>query len=594
MLRGKEAVAQPARFLGTERFQRFRDAVAGAGARYVSSDKCHACSLAQVPQLLERLERAGFDLAVAPDLAQLLARRAQSARTDIASTLSHLARVEIGLASRGLRLFQHQREGVAWMRPRRHAALLDSMGLGKGIMALCALPPNAPVAVVCPAIVKHHWATEAATWVPHYRVRTLQGRHKWEWPVAGEIVILNYEILPKIERRDGRRQLLERYGSPQVGTVVIGDEAHAFKSNRAQRSRSFRVVANDALAADGRCWLLTGTPLTNRPPELWSVLKAAQLAETAFDSWQTFRQLFGASLDRWDRLQWSGQVHRSVPERLRRVSLYRRREDVLDLPPKMRVAVEVPGEFPPNVRKLLDSILATLVEQGIDLDQAAELVDLTKVSGAAFEQLSEARSALATAKIPALLKLIEEYEEAEEPLVVFSAHRAPIDILAERPGWAAISGGVPTAKRKPLIDSFQAGELKGIACTIKAGGIGITLTRAAHEVFVDLAWTPADINQAEDRCCRIGQTRPVLIKRLVADHELDRKVERILRVKQQLIDKAVEPSAVRHLAARSADDIIAEAERIERVIGRSALTSSKLPISLQIPGLEPDQEDSRG
>lgn len=570
-LKGEAASIRPAQFLGGERFNYYRDAAKRAGARYDKDAKSYSCPVAQVPRFIELVEAAGLKPVVAPDLAQVLAALAGELRDDMLAAVRHLEATELELAQRNLELFGHQREGVAWMAPRRRAALFDQMGLGKTITALCAVPQDQPVVVVCPAGVKHNWQAEARLWRPDFRVRVLHGRYKWEWPLAGEILIANYEMLPDLDKEGRSFVIPPRYGAPKRGTYLIADEAHYAKNARTKRGRALRLCAEQALEHEGRVWLLTGTPLTNRPPELWNVLKVAQLAEPAFGTYPEFRKLMGATKDAAKRTAWTGDIDASVPERLREVSLYRRREDVLDLPQLMRTKVEVPGEFPPDVRALLDDVIEMLLDQGVDLDDAAELVDLTKVTGAAFEQLSKARAALAIAKIPAMIDQVVEYEEHEEPVVVFAAHRAPIDVLGRRRGWATITGDVSSAERQGIIEAFQAGQLKGVGCTIQAGGVGITLTRAAHEVFVDLAWTPAANNQAESRCQRIGQERPVLVKRLVADHPLDRKVEHILRVKQELIDAAVEPSAVVRPRADHTADLKAQASRLERTLDGSSL-----------------------
>jgi len=559
------AIIKPARFLG-DRFALYRDRLESVGARFNWDAKHNELAIERLPKCITVLEAAGFQIVLAPDLAQQLAREAQAIRADLSAGEQLVARIDAELAERGLTLFQHQREGIAWLAPRRRALLADAMGLGKSAQALLATPRDVPVTIVCPASVKLNWAREIALWRPDLRPRVLAGRKSWQWPLPGEAVIANYEILPKAPKNRAEEEGITR---PGRDTVLISDESHFCKNARAARTKNFRACAKLALEAGGRVYLLTGTPLTNRPIELWHVLNAAGLAEDAFGSFKVFQRLMGGTEGRWG-LEWSGDIDASVPARLRQVSLYRRREDVLDLPPKMRVPVHVPGEFPPDVRKLLDALLAVLDAQGIDLDRATELVDLTRVTGAAFEQLAAARAALATAKIPAMVEAIQEYEEAEEPVLVFSAHRAPIDLLSAREGWATITGDTPSTDRQAIVDAFQAGELKGLGLTIKAGGIGITLTRAAHEIFVDCAWTPADNNQAEDRAMRIGQTRPVLIKRLVANHEVDRRVEAILRAKQALIDAAIEPSAIAGgLGNRATAPLAAQARSLEQTLARA-------------------------
>src|SRR5262245_5578154 len=128
-----------------------------------------------------------------------------------------------------------------------------------------------------------------------------------------------------------------------------------------------------------------------------------------------------------------------------------------------------------------------------------------------------------------MLELVEQFEDQGGPLVVFSAHREPIEALAARGGWGVITGGTEPRRRQEVVDAFQAGRLKGVGRTIQAGGTGLTLTRASTALFVDLDWTPANNLQAEDRVCRIGQRAGhVRIIRMVSDHPLDRRVLRVL------------------------------------------------------------------
>jgi len=162
-----------------------------------------------------------------------------------------------------------------------------------------------------------------------------------------------------------------------------------------------------------------------------------------------------------------------------------------------------------------------------------------------FEKLSAARAALATAKIPAALEWIKQYQEnSEKPLVVFSAHRAPVETISELDGFESILGGTPTERRNELVDDFQAGRLKGLAITIKAGGEGLTLTAADHALFVDLEWNPAKNRQAEDRIHRIGQQDSASIVVLEANHEIDRRLCVLLQYKQDLFDKVIGGAAV--------------------------------------------------
>lgn len=145
-----------------------------------------------------------------------------------------------------------------------------------------------------------------------------------------------------------------------------------------------------------------------------------------------------------------------------------------------------------------------------------------------------------------MLEYIENAEEQDVPLVVFSAHLGPLDALLFRPGWAVINGLTSPEKRQEIVREFQAGNLKGLGVSIQAGGIGINLTHAWKGIFVDLDWSPAANWQAEDRLARIGQkSNKVEIVRMVSDHPLDLHLQKMLVDKMDTIYKAIDSSMTR-------------------------------------------------
>jgi SNF2 family DNA or RNA helicase len=122
-------------------------------------------------------------------------------------------------------------------------------------------------------------------------------------------------------------------------------------------------------------------------------------------------------------------------------------------------------------------------------------------------------------------------------VVVFSAHRGPIEALREkRPeGWEFITGDTSDEARWRIQDAFQAGRLRGIGATIQASGVALTFTRSHFAIFVDRLYNPAQNAQAEDRVCRIGQDRGVVIYNLVSKHPLDEHIDSVLMRRQALI-----------------------------------------------------------
>ncbi|NDB84784.1 MAG: DEAD/DEAH box helicase, partial [Alphaproteobacteria bacterium] len=253
----------------------------------------------------------------------------------------------------------------------------------------------------------------------------------------------------------------------------------------------------------------------------------------SFVTWDNFKYMFNGRNSLYG-VNW-GNPRAEVPEILKRVCLRRQRKDVLpDLPEKTynNIQVELDLVKDREAIQVANEIEEAIVKNGISDE------DLLKGEGIEFETMARARRLLATAKIDSMLEMIEEYEEAEQPVVVFSAHRDPVEVFRNREGWAIINGDTTPENRTKIENDFQSGKLKGVACTIKAGGVSITLTNAHIAIFTDLEWTPALNLQAEDRICRIGQTRGVIVNKLVVNHPLDNRIANILAKKQNLISKS--------------------------------------------------------
>jgi hypothetical protein len=408
--------------------------------------------------------------------------------------------------------FPHQIDGVRFLATHDRALLGDDMGLGKTFQSLIAIEGRA--IVICPATLKSNWAGEVKKFRPDLTPIVCKGKKSFVLPRDGEVVILNYDILPsKIESvwLDDLSQ-----------TTLIADEAHLCKSFKAARSKKTTELASHCKKA----WAMTGTPLLSRGFDLWGVLSTFNLGGEVFGGFSGFTRLMNAYKNHWGGWEF-GEVDPSVPERMRRVMLRRLKTDVLkSLPPKtyQDILVEV------GSKKLLKLS-----------EKALELLKETDGALPPFEKFASIRAELAKDRIPALLELAESFEDAGEPVVVFSAHRAPIEAFSGRQGWAIIMGDTNQEDRQLAVDLFQEGLLKGIACTIKAGGVGLTLTRASKMIFCDMEWNPSLNVQAEDRICRIGQQADQLqYIRLVSDCEMDKHVLRLLDKKAKMIQDAIE------------------------------------------------------
>jgi SNF2 family DNA or RNA helicase len=466
------------------------------GARWDRDSRCWRVSLdiGDRARLLELADRLKLD--VASELRQI----AQSAEAERASRDG---------------LYPFQVTGVDWLSKRKQALLGDEMGLGKTVEVLAALPEKAAVLVVTPANVKWNWAAECRKWRPDLTPVVLRGQNSFRWPQSDELVIINYDILPEwLESEDGNEAR---------DVILVVDEAHWAKNWKTARAKRISGLAQRC----GRAWGLTGTPLENRPPDLWGTLRSLGMAQEVFRSWTHFVDLFRGKRRRYGGYDW-GKPKEIVPELLRRVMLRRRRTDVLpELPQKTysTVVCDLNGEL----RARLDGLWDKWQKE------------LTVGILPRFEDFSEVRAQLAVDRIKVAESVVAECEEQDVPVVVFSAHVEPVRAVGKRDGWAYIDGSISAAERQRIVEQFQGGKLKGVAISIRAGGIGLTLTRAWKAVFVDLDWTPAANMQAEDRLCRIGQENPhVEIVHLVSDHPLDQRVMELLTEKTAIIEAAVE------------------------------------------------------
>lgn len=483
--------------------------------------------------------------------------------------------VEILDYTKGVGAYPYQLDGVQWLAGRDRALLGDEMGLGKTLQLLCAAPRDHGVLAVVPASLKGNWRAEAAKWRPDLAVGVLSGRGSLtRWPRAGEVFIINPELLPptkgEVEAKALRAKYKERISAAELGgdypraarlieerdrmlegikrqkisrevdlagdpstVTLFADEAHMYKSHKALRSKRMKALASQV----ARAWPATGTPVLNRPVELWGVLSTFGLESRVFGSWGVFARCFGGEKQQVSRTQsrwvFSGAQGPEAAERLRNHMLRRTRAEVLpDLPPKTRTWMEI--SLSRKSRKVMDTLAA---EGWGDLLDCLEPGDKLPT----IDEISRLRAAIAEERIPAMLEFVEQYEDADEPLIVFSAHRAPIEALAHREGWGVIHGGVTSDERTRVVEAFQRGDLRGIAATIKTGGVGHTMTRASHMLFVDPEWVPALNAQAEDRICRIGQDADAVnYTYMVGDHPLDRQIAKLLASKEALAAAVLE------------------------------------------------------
>lgn len=333
-------------------------------------------------------------------------------------------------------------------------------------------------------------------------------------------------------------------GPAPAGTDAVADEVHYLKNSRTKRHQAVRAIMDEVEASNGHRWGATATPLTNRPVDLRDVLRSIGAFDKAFGSKAAFSRAFGGK-----EHEVEAKPTPDAAEQLAQISIRRLKKDVAkELPPKTKTSIPVTLDdkaaraVAAIERKLMPAVEEAVAVSGArSAEEIAEAVRVALHKPATIGAMAKARKVIALAKLPASLRLIERLEKQGRPVLFLSAHSSVTDAFKKRRGWAVIDGALATAKRQPIVDAFQDGKLRGIALTIKAGGTGLTLTRAADVVVNDREWSDAANEQAYDRAHRIGSTNPVTIYILKANAWLEDRLAELIDLKAGLHKVTVNP-----------------------------------------------------
>jgi SWI/SNF-related matrix-associated actin-dependent regulator 1 of chromatin subfamily A len=473
-----------------------------------------------VPQLDDFL--ADGEVWVDPDALELLQEiREQHARAAGLVALSSATDASLHVAGLGGELKPFQRAGVSYLLERRRAFLADEQGLGKTIEALAAVEAAGayPAVVVCPASLKLNWLRELERWLPQRSAVTLSGNGgAGRAPADADITVVNYDIVA------ARLQELCAL-APQA---LVLDESHYCKNAAAKRTQAVQRLSA-VIPREGLVLALSGTPVTNRPAELISQLRILGRLED-FGSGARFGARFRGP-DAHLRLHWHLRA---------RCFVRRLKADVLpQLPAKTRAVVPVELDNEAEYRLAERDLVAWLRSQPLDLRE----LDAKVAAALRAERLVRCNALkllAARGKLHAALAWIHDFCSSGERLVVFAGHREIQRAVLDRfPAALHILGEDSAAARDSALSAFQEGQASEanqlIVCSIEVAGHGLTLTRSSNVAFLELGWTPAKHDQAEDRCHRIGQQDAVNAYYLLAAETIDETISTLLERKRALI-----------------------------------------------------------
>jgi SWI/SNF-related matrix-associated actin-dependent regulator 1 of chromatin subfamily A len=501
------------------RATRYNDATTLHAAQYLLTfDRPEAMQASRLAAKL-RPEGTGSWVASAMELYAIAEASAQAGEDLPSEALEEVRKLRLAaehdVSARepeGLSLYDFQSEGARFLTRTRVALLADEMGLGKTVQALMAIPAQAMGMIVAPRSLVLGWVREAALWRPDLTMRAVD-REDLGGVVPGEFLVATPDAVRIHHQRHGV-QLCG--GDTPPNSVIILDEAHLYKTADAARTEAIRILATHF---DIR-WALTGTPLANKPADLWGTLSSVGLASRMFGTRKRFDTIFGGVKDKRGEYHWAKQIvdPDGLRDAFRGRALRRLRRVVAPQIPQKTYSVIPHSTFP----DFTPSTCGGRYEEG-SLD-------------AKFgKPVAKVQRELAESKVSVMFETVERFRESGDALVVFSANVGPLESLRERYGCDLVIGDATMQERDDAVRKFQQGETKLIGLQTKAGGVGLTLTAAHHLLYVQRDWSVADGDQAEDRICRLGQKHTCVIYDILSEHPLDQIIRKVLDRKTALM-----------------------------------------------------------
>ncbi|MEI6180239.1 MAG: DUF3458 domain-containing protein, partial [Chloroflexales bacterium] len=443
----------------------------------------------------------------------------------------------------------YQERGLAWLAFMRRvglgACLADDMGLGKSAETIALLlheqaqaPESGPTLLVCPTSVVGNWQRELARFAPSLRVHVHQGAERLRdtalttAAAAHEVVITSYPLLA----RDSATL------QPVAWRTVVLDEAQNIKNSETRQAQAARALQAQTRLA------LTGTPVENRLTELWSIMTFLNPGYLGGET--EFRRSFARPIERAGDTEAAEHLRRlTAPFILRRLKTDR--TIISDLPDKLEMKVFVPLTqeqatlYEATVRDALSAIEDAESEDAATKRRGLVLAMLTKLKQICNHPANFLQDGSAlrgrSGKLARLDEMLEELLAAGDRALIFTQFAAMGTLLqahlAAQFGSEALflHGGTPAKQRDGMVRQFQAaGGPSLFILSLKAGGVGLNLTRANHVFHFDRWWNPAVEDQATDRAFRIGQVQRVQVHKFVCGGTLEEQIDGMIESKRAL------------------------------------------------------------
>lgn len=443
-----------------------------------------------------------------------------------------------------LPLYDFQRKGAMFLKNMPHALLADVPGLGKSIQSLASVEGSRKVLIFCPATLKYSWKKEIEKWQPNEHVVVIDGNKKTrneQWingldgmyinrlKIIPKYVIANYELL-----LHDFELLLEHDHD-----VIICDEATRISNPNAQTTANLKKLRSKKRIA------LTGTPISNKPDDIWSIID--WLIPRYLGSYYQFKAKYCEVSEDWGM---NGNYSRisgyknldKLAAKVDRFMLRRTKEEVFDdFPPKTienivfnlsdterDLYVSIKEQLYQEIKELSLLDTRTLSIIPVKMLRLKQCTGHTKLVGASIQESS---------KLATLKEIIKPIIESGEKIIIFTQFAEMLHILCDELKsylpWA-IYGDVDSVDRMKRVQEFNDTKGGQIIIMTEAGAYGLNMQSASYVIHYDAPWSISKLQQREDRAHRIGNNKPVTVYNLIAQNTIDEYILKLLAKKNKV------------------------------------------------------------
>lgn len=468
--------------------------------------------------------------------------------------LSYSDKSSLNIELPGGKLFPFQNATVEYSLKKDSVLIADEMGLGKSLESLAIIDQKKsyPVLIICPAIAKYNWEAEIKKWLNNNNIIILSGRNDDSDISKFDFVIANYEIVIEAKNTKKTKQTTLQTLSKAKFETLICDESHKLGN---KKSKISKTMINAFLSIPNKM-LLSGTPFKNGPYELITQLKLLGVLKKFGGVSYFTRRYCNPELTQFG-MQYGSANELELQENLRKICMIRhKKEDVLlDLPDKIKQEVyfdidlfkykSVKDKVKDWYNKKLNEFKKELEAEEYGIFDKHMMIAKKKEAMTIAEKmvmLNFAMQEVAKLKMEQCYQFIQDYVDSGSPCIVFAYHRDIVDMIYEKFKDVSVmlKGGMAD-EAKNIQDEFQNNPDKKIFVgSIMASSTNLTLTKASGVIFVELPWTPADVDQGESRAQRIGQKNTVNVYYLLAKNTIDEHKINLIKTKQDIFDKSIE------------------------------------------------------